>query len=177
MKKHNMGDATKIIYGDFRGKGNDLTKPEDLKHALTLAVAAWRDYCHYSGTLSVLIESFDESVEHYDTASWFNMSLSPGKVDELTTEGMDALNTASVAFDKLSDRAKDQCVMILKKALDASPETQKVVLGKTYRGEQSELDARIEELFDALLEADYHHAIPENYDEFLLVMDEVWQDK
>ena len=147
MKEHEMNAAAEEISAYFREKDYDLTKPKDLKQALTLAVAAWRDYSHYASTLSGLIEKFDESVEHYDTVSWFNMSLAPGNVDNLVTEGKDALNTAVMAFDKLDARAKDHCVMTLKKALAAPAATQKAVLGRAYSIGQDELAACVEELF------------------------------
>lgn len=174
MKKHEMADAAEEMSAHYREKDYDLTNPNDLKQALTLAVAAWRDYCHYNGTLSSLIDNFDESIEHYDTASWFCMGLSPDNADELAAEGMSALNTACIAFDKLSQRAEDNFVALLKKTLAAPPATQQAVLGREYPAGQGNFDARIEELLEAMTVAEYHHAIPQNYGEFLSVMSEVW---
>jgi hypothetical protein len=74
-----------------RSSPYDLNSAKDLKEALPLAVAAYRDYRHYSEVLGELMDNFDESLENYDTATWFHMGLASGEPDRLSAECADAL--------------------------------------------------------------------------------------
>lgn len=159
-----------------RVKPYDLTSAADLKQALLVTVAAYRDYWNYKNTLIELEENYDESLEYCDTASWLDMGCAPEKADVLTVEGMTVLNAASDVFDKLTERAKRNCVKIVKAVLSAPPATQKTVFGHEYKIEPQGMDARIDELFDMLDETDYHHSMPENLNAFLEVMNEQWND-
>jgi len=157
-----------------RVKPYDLTSAKDLNEALLVTVATYRDYWHYENTLVRLEDNFDESLEYSDTAAWFNLSLAPEDVDDLTQEGLAVLNAATVVFDRLTERAKKNCARIVKTILDAPPTTQKLVFGCVYKIEPGDMDARIGELFDMLGEVEYHHAMPKNRDAFLELMSEQW---
>ena len=166
MNKH-MGTAHRIM-------PYDMNNPSDLQHALTMAVAAYRDYQHYERTLYKLDEDFDESLEDYDTMSWFNLTLSPEKSDPLAIECLDALSVAAHTLGKMTARAKDHFDKILKIILSSSPETQSKVLGRAYNIKPGDLDKRVADLFDLLDETEYQYKIPENFETLLKLMSEEW---
>lgn len=172
IEKLNMALGTK-----HRSKPYDLTNPSDLKHALEYAVGAYRDYRHYAAELDNLFESYDESLEHYDPASWFYMGRSSEKTDALSAECAGALNHALQMFEMMTERAKDNCALILKIALTSPPDTQEIVLGRAYNIEVHELDKMIEELFFTLVEVEYDVAIPVNFANFIELMQEMWASK
>ncbi len=113
-----------------RNKPCDLNSAADLTDALLLAVAAYRDYWYYQITLDNLVESYDESLEYYDTASWINLGLAPEKV---AYDGVSALDEALSTFENITKRAKEKCILIVKAILSTPPATQEVVLGRAYK--------------------------------------------
>jgi len=144
----------------------------DLKKALTLTVAAYRDYWHYECVLGQLDEDFDESLEEYDPDTWFFKGKE--KSDTLALECVGALNDAIMSFGRIAERAKDNLVLVFKAVLSAPPAVQKSILGKAYGIKNDEMDAKIEELFEMLYETEYKHAIPDNVNIFLEIVDEVF---
>ncbi len=48
------------------------------------------------------------------------------------------------------------------------------MLGRAYQIPKKELDARIAELFEGLLEVELHYNMQENRDEFLALMKNMW---
>ena len=157
---------------DHRIKPYDLNNAADLKHALPLAVGAYRDYRHYADVLLELGESFDESLEHFDIASWLNMGTE--KADTLSDDCAGSLNAAHEFFDDLMERAKENFAIILKAVISAPPSTQKSVLGRAYKINPKELDERINGLIEALNDVEYHHPIPDNFDAFIKLIGEEW---
>ena len=71
---------------ELRSEPFDLTKVEDLNEAIMLAVGAYCDYSHYHDKLCDLDERFDESLEHYETDTWFYIGQSSDKADDLTSK-------------------------------------------------------------------------------------------
>lgn len=169
-----MGRINARLGAGHRVKSYDLTSAKDLKDALLVTVAAYRDYWHYRNTLIGLTDNYDESLEYCDTAAWFDLAQASEKADDLTVEGFSVLYAATDVFDKLTERAKANCAKIVKAILSAPPATQNLVFDRAYRIEQGEMDARIDELFDMLGEADYHQSMPDNLAVFLEVMSEQW---
>lgn len=157
-----------------RVKPYDLTSAADLKQALLVTVAAYRDYWNYKNTLAGLEENYDESLEYCDTAAWLDLELAPEKADELIVDGMAVLNAATDVFDRLAERAKGNCAKIVKAVLTAPPSTQRLIFGCEYKIKPQDMDAKIDELFDMLGEAEYHQSMPENLNTFLEVMREQW---
>ena len=144
----------------------------DLKNALTLSVAAYRDYWHYQNVLWQLDENFDESLEEYDPDTWFFRGTE--KADILAMECVESLQIASTNFGRIKERAKENLELVIKAVLSAPLTVQKSVLGKAYEIKADETDTKLEELFDILDETEYKHAIPDNLDIFLKIMDEVF---
>jgi len=163
-----------VLGAGHRVKPYDLTSAQDLKEALLVTVGAYRDYCEYTGRLIDLEENFDESLEYCDTAAWLDLARGSGQADELTVEGFAALLAAVDAFNKLSERAKENCAKIVKAVLSAPAATQKIVLGCEYKIEEPNMDARIAELFEALGEAEYYTSLPQNLEIFLDTAKEQW---
>ena len=157
-----------------RVKPYDLTSAKDLKDALLVTVAAYRDYWHYRNSLIGLTDNYDESLEYCDTAAWLDLAQASEKVDGLTVEGFSVLYAATDVFDRLTERAKANCARIVKAVLSAPPATQNLVFGRAYKIESGDMDARIGELFDMLGEAEYHQSMPKNLEVFLEVMSEQW---
>ena len=157
-----------------RSKPYDLNNAADLKQALTLAVAAYRDYCNYTLVLSGLDEDFDESIEHYDIVSWINMGTE--KADNLTADCVGSLGITLGLFDELKERAKENFTLLLNAVLSTPPSTQKAVLGQAYKISADEIGYKIAELFDILDEIEYTNPIPENFDIFIKLIDEQWDE-
>lgn len=157
-----------------RVKPYDLTSAKDLKDALLVTVAAYRDYWHYRNSLIELTDNYDESLEYCDTAAWLDLEQTPAKVDDLTVEGFTALYAATDVFDRLTERAKANCAKIVKAILSAPPATQKLVFGQAYQIDPRDMDARIGKLFEMLGEAEYHQSMPDNLKVFLEVTEEQW---
>ena len=167
LSKLNEGLGTQ-----HRTKPYDMKNPADLEHALLYATAAYRDYWHYANMLSGLTEDFDESLELYDPIAW--ITRGSDEENNLVDKGMAALSDAWSVFDEFAKRAKEHCTGIIKIILSILPEIQRTVFGKAYKIAPNEIDFQIEELFDALDEADYFHPIHENRDMLLTVMKEQW---
>jgi len=165
----NKGLGTK-----HRTKPYNLGNPNDLKDALMLAFAAFRDYQHYMNSLIAMSENFDESLENFDTISWVHLDTEPEKSNEIVVECEEALGEAIGKFEKLTDRAKDNFIEILAISLTASTDTQKAVFGSIYNINHDEMDAKLDELFEILSETDYEYSIPGNLDVLLNVMATEW---
>ena len=156
-----------------RTKPYDFKNADDLKQALTLAVAAYRDYWHYVCVLTELESDYDESLENYDVASWLN--LGGNKADALSAECADSLGAAWELFNSLAERAKEHCQQMIKTVLSTPPQTQKAVLGRAYKTDPKKVDAMIAELFDVLDEEEYFNPIPDNFRVFLKLLEEQWE--
>ena len=154
----------------------DLTKDADLKQALTMAVAAYADYSHYLYTLDALIEDFDESLEHYDTTSWFFMGNKNEKADSMALECASSLNEAASAFSDIESRSRENLELLMKVVLTAPTATQTEILCRAYSIKPRDLQDCFEELFEMLTEAPYHHPIPDNFKTFLDVVKETWEE-
>lgn len=161
-------------FNSFYNKKYDLKNEDDLKEAFLLAIGVYRDYWHHSDTLNCLLEDFDESVERYDTATWFNISLSSDKADRLAAEGYESLNATCSVFDRLAARAKTQCTLVMKVVLSAPKTTCEAILGKAYQFSEDTVDERIEELYEGLSNYGYDHNIRETLKDFREVMSDIW---
>ena len=153
-----------------RVKPYDLNSPGDLKQALELAVAAYRDYWHYAQVLGGIGEDFDESLEHYDTATW--LDLKPGQTDALSTECARSVDAARKLFDELKERAGERFAFILKTVLLSEPASLNV-FGTAYKIEPGKIDEIIADTIESLDEAEYFHPIPENFKLLLKRADEL----
>lgn len=161
---------------EHRTESFDLTKTEDLKQALQLAVGAYRDYYHYQCTLGSLVEHFDESLEHYDTVSWISMGIAPEKADSLSMECAASLADAYDNFYDIAGNAEDYLSLLLKIILTAPNAVQYDILGGAYEISPNEIEERLDDLYTSLSYADYHHAIPDNLSTFLEVLKEEWSE-
>ncbi|MCL2152749.1 MAG: hypothetical protein FWH57_07315 [Oscillospiraceae bacterium] len=161
---------------DHRTESFDLSKTEDLKQALELAVGAYRDYFHYESTLAEMVEDFDESLEHFDTITWVNMTRAHKKTDSLAVACAASLSTAYNNFVDFSDKARDYLSVLLKIILTAPNATQEEILGDAYNISPKEINNLLEELYDSLSDAEYKYAIPDNLKVFLEVLKEQWAD-
>jgi hypothetical protein len=153
-----------------RVKPYDLNNPDDLKQALELAVAAYRDYCHYAQVLGGIGEDFDESLENYDVETW--LELKPGQADALSEDCARSIETAWKLFDELKDRAREHFAFILKTVLLSEPASLKT-FGKAYKIEPGKIDKIISDTIDSLDESEYFHPIPENFKLLLKRTDEL----
>jgi len=175
--KENAENIEKINAGlgmRHRSTPYDLTNPDDLAQAFLLTVAACMDYRRYWRKLEGIAEEFDESVEHYDTATWIDMGYAPEKADELAFEAAGTVAETADLFHMLMERGDRNCAAILKVILSASADVQKKVFGTAYAIPANELDAQIEELFEGLDETDVHYEMGKNRDEFLQLMEAKW---
>ena len=158
---------------EHRTQPYDLTKIEDLKHALMMAVAAYCDYSHYNGILNELIELYDESLEHYDTATWINMIRASAKTDSLAVKCATSLSKASNNFSELSKRARENLSVILKVVMTAPDAIQLDLLGRVYDISPDDIDERLDDLFLYHIETDeYQYVIEDSFTAFLKIMNE-----
>jgi hypothetical protein len=160
----------KFLGMEHRMESYDLTKTSELRGALEYAVGAYRDYYHYSSTLGSLIESFDESIEYFDTATWVNMSRVPENTDDLAMDCVSSLSAAYDNFAVLSERAEQHLSLMLKITLTAPTDVQIEILGSSFDIVPSDIDDRLENLYVALSYEDYHRGIPDNFEAFLTVL-------
>ena len=161
---------------NHRNKPYDLNNPEDLKHALLMAAAAYGDYRQYVNVLFMLIEDFDESLENYDTISWFNLGRATGEVDKLAMDCVKAVHSAADKFEKITVRAREDFVKTLKIVLSLPVEKQIAVLGKAYSIKPEEMDNKIDLLIEIFDEEKYQYKIPDTFDMLLKIMAEMdWQ--
>ena len=165
----NAGLGTK-----HRTKPYNLNNPDDLKHALTMAVGAYRDYHHYKRELLGVAEDFDESLEHYDTITWVNQGSEFDNTDVESEKCVDAVGVAISAFEKIESRAKEHFVRTLAMILSASPELQRAALGRPYYVSDENMEAEIEKLIEALDESEYHRSIPKNFELLMEIMADEW---
>ena len=157
-----------------RSEPYDKNKPEDLKHALLMAVAAYRDYRHYGHILGEMMEHFDESLEVFNPVSWFKMGVCPEEADGLELDCASSLRESGDMFDVLTDRARGRLVLTLLTILSSPLESQISVFGQAYVFGVEEVEERIERLLDTLDDTDYHYPIHENLDALLMIMRECW---
>ena len=166
----------KYLGMEHRIEDYNLAETSDLKDALEYAVAAYRDYYHYKSTLGSMIESFDESIEYFDTVSWVSMTRAPENADDLVMDCVGSLSDAYSNFDDLADQAEKHLSVMLKVVLTAPSAAQLEILGKAFDIAPADIDDWLESLFTALSYADYHRSIPENFNEFLAVLEAGWDD-
>ena len=159
-----------------RSKPYDLTSADELKQALTLSVGAYRDYWHYSNRIVRILEDFDESVENYETDTWFYMTQAPEKADELTVECYALLKETDLAFSRVEERAKTNLVLGLKYALSTTPDIQTTVFGTSFNIAPDEFDMKIDDLFDTFNEVEYSYAISDSFNSLVEHMKYEWAD-
>jgi tetratricopeptide (TPR) repeat protein len=153
-----------------------LKNTAELKRVLPLTVAAYRDYRHYWGELGLLAEDFDESLEHFDSTTWYNMILARKETDDYAMNCITALNESIRAFDEIMEQAAEGLTILLKAILSLPPEKQIQVFERAFKIEPQQLDEVIEQMFEAFDEVEYRYAVPENYEDFLKLIDEVWEE-
>ena len=164
-----------ILGMSHRSKPYDFNSAVDLKQALFLTVSAYRDYQNYCDVLLELTENFDESLENYDTATWFHLySPTPEKADELASECVTALDKTTSLFSKITDRAKMILVTIIKAALSAPKDKQTAVFGRYYEIKPEDFDTEIKGLFELLDDTPYNYPMEDNLKALLEVMEEMW---
>jgi len=161
-----------ILGTNHRSEPYNLVSDDDLRQALLFAVAEYRDYCNYENIISKLSGDFDESLEHYDTASWFHLGYAPEKADTLALDCVSALNNATSKFYELTKRARGKLDVILKVALSAPTATQNAVLGCEYNIEPQDIDNWIKSLLNMLDETEYHYEMDKNFEMLLDLMKE-----
>jgi len=161
---------------NHRTESFDLTKTDDLKQAFELAVGAYRDYSHYEGTLGELDEHFDESLEHYDTASWISMGIAPGRADSLAMKCAASLAEAYDNFCKISDKAREYLSVLLKIILTAPDSVQREILGNAFEISPGEINERLDDLYEDLTYIPYQYAIPDSLKDFLELLNKEWSE-
>lgn len=138
----------------YRSKPYDLTRKEDLIHAMTMAAAEYADYYIYSCELEQLEESFDESLECFDPITWLGMAQDEDGRDskrqddeDLVRLAMASLSEASIQFSELSERAEGKCRDIWMKGLLSNVEG----VHEHFFGDKLKLDAdMLTKAFDSL---------------------------
>ena len=98
------------------------------------------------------------------------------KADNLTADSVGSLGTTLGLFDELKERAKENFTLLLNAVLSTPPSTQKTVLGQAYKVSADEIGDKIAELFEILDEIEYSKPIPENFDVFIKLIDEQWDE-
>jgi hypothetical protein len=152
----------------------NFSNPDDIKQAMVLAIGAYRDYERYCAVLFGLIENFDESVENYETDTWFYSTHDPEKADDLTMQCYDSLKDAIDMFTLAEERAKDNLISGLKMVLSAPQSIQTSVFGIAFDIKSEELSDNIDDLLESFSEVDYCYAIPESFKSFVSHMRYVW---
>jgi len=169
----NKEDVNKIkILNDYLGmqhrhKPMDLNNAKDLCEHLKYKSCAFLDYTNYYGELNNLLEKYDESMEYYDTASWFNLPQDTGEVDGLLKESYMALSHAENMFDELSNRAMQECEEVLIIVLKAKKDLQKYILGVEYSLRQETLKKVIEAVFEDPEQIEYHYNMEDTFESFI----------
>ncbi len=146
-----------------RTKPFDMANIDDLREAFKLLVCELLDYHEYDKILYDLVEKFDESVEHFDPATWINMTLDSSKCDKLVTKAIDSLNKAETAFSRLTKRAEDKCKEMLHILLDMDESIQMEILGSYYQPR----DGAIDGLFETIFELEYKYNMEDGFESFL----------
>jgi HD-GYP domain-containing protein (c-di-GMP phosphodiesterase class II) len=166
----------KYLGMEHRIEKHNLMETSELKAALEYAVAAYLDYDHYRNTLGSLVENFDESVEYFDTATWVNMTRANENADDLVMDCVNSLSETHDYFDDLAEQAEMHLSSMLKITLTAPTAAQLEILGKSFDIAPSDIDNWLEGLFVALTYVNHHHSIPDNYNEFLAVINAGWEE-
>lgn len=160
----------KILNDNFgmehRYKPRDMNNKKDLWEYLQYKSCAFLDYLNYYAELNSLLERYDESLEHYDTVTWFDLS-EEGEGDEMLREGYRALSQAESLFYELSNRAEKECAEALTIILQAKKHIQKHVLGAEYELEDEAIKEVIEAVFEGAYEMDYHYNMERAFEEFI----------
>ncbi len=170
--KH-MNEALGMFH---RSKPYDVKNPEDLKHALLLSISAYKDYQHYYYELTDLGEKFDESLEYYDPASWFFLTVDAEKVETDAYKADRYLDNARIAMDNLYERAKLSLTELLKTLIKLPPELQTAVLGRAYSMDSSVIQEKTESLLIDFDDTDYHYNMEDNRDALLEVIRRTWEE-
>jgi hypothetical protein len=72
-------------------------------------------------TLYEVDESFDESLEHYDTAAWINIGLKGSTERKDIDRALNSLSKTTSIFRELMDAAKEKCTAMWNIVLFSSP--------------------------------------------------------
>jgi hypothetical protein len=153
-----------------------LTNVTELKRVLPLVVAAYRDYRRYWSELALLADNFDESLEHFDTTTWYNMILRRDDTDDYAINCIAALNETIHTFAEIMEQAEKGLTFLLKTIIALPPEKQKRIFDRAFKIEPQQADEAIEQMFTMFDEVIYKYSVPENYEDFLNLIDDVWED-
>jgi len=149
-----------------RHKPMDFNNAEDLCEYLKFKSCAFLDYLNYYGELNNLLERYDESIEYYDTATWFNLTVDTKKADKLLLESYAALSQAENVFYKLSDKAEKECREALTIVLKSKKSLQKSLLGFEYDLNDEIIKKIINGVFEEPEGIEYHYNMESSFENF-----------
>ncbi|HHV08781.1 MAG TPA: hypothetical protein GXX75_00690 [Clostridiales bacterium] len=135
-------------------------KFEKLRDELKIAVCQYSDYNDYWGMLEGLLESYDESLEHYDFEAWFSGGGKDSR-GKLTVRAMKMLRLTTGLFQEIHDLAELRLKRAVDNILEAGEEAQKEILGLEINQEV------VDRIFEQLYDLEYRYHMEEAYEGFL----------
>lgn len=100
-----------------RTKPYDFNNSNDIIAATIMATAEYADMSSYWSQLYNIDEAFDESLEYYRPAGWLNLGLKGTTEDEDIDDAIVSLNETVNCFEKLMNKAEQNCIEMWKIAL------------------------------------------------------------
>lgn len=148
-----------------RTKPYDINNIEDIDELLKYKVCSFLDYHEYEMTIADTLEHFDESMEHYDTATWLDFSMGTNKPDKLLQKCYKSLRKAADDFLDLSQRAEIECKEALNMVINCDEKTQTSVLGFTVKKTEN-LTETLENIFEEITDLEYEYNMEKAYENF-----------
>jgi hypothetical protein len=108
-ESENIKKLNKILGTQHRSKPYNFKNPDDIIYATVMATAEYLDLANYWMTLYEVDESFDESLEHYDTAAWINIGLKGSTERKDIDRALSSLRKTTSVFRELMDTSEEKC--------------------------------------------------------------------
>ena len=141
-----------------------------------LAVGAYCDYTHYHNKLCQLDECFDESLEHYETDTWFYIGQGSDKADDLTSQCYNSLEQTCYLFNLIEQRAKQNMIFYIKYVLSSTSDVQKKIFGCVFDIKLKVFDKKIDKLISSFSNLEYQYIITESFEAFKNHIKSEWKD-
>lgn len=176
--KENIAELNAIMGTRYRESEYDLENSKDLIDAVENTTAEYMDYMNYWGSISNVMENFDQSLEVFHPEKWFNMSKTGITENELVDEIVSGLRYVSSRMYNLASNVEERCRDLWKfLLLGNNKEAQKHFVGDISMYSEEKLTEAIEDVIENIFEIKYENQVESDAKNFAGGIKEYLEDE
>jgi hypothetical protein len=142
----------------------DLNNPEDMAEMLEFSIGEYCDCMTYLKRVESVRTSFAEIVETTGAKSWLE-GKRRGK--NFVSNTSIVLKSVKGNLERLSAKATDRCMNAMRIALEAPPQHQERIFGRTHSLDTEKIEEFVATFFEQVRHSSFHYEIRKNYEDFV----------